>query len=92
MEKDKKEVRMVAAVSEALEFRKRNPNVDSEKILSHIINLVAKEKEQDIKLGMIAAASKAVFILERNPNMHERMIIKQVMKEFPDIIAGIDKE
>ena len=82
-------MKMIAGVSSALDFRKRHPNADSEKILRHVSEIVRTEKDVDIKLGMIAAASKAVSLIEKNPSLKDREVIKIIMDSLPEIVQNI---
>lgn len=91
MEKEiHKQTRMIAAVTEALSFKRKNFTSDNQVILKHIAKFVSVEADELTKIGMIASASKALEISERNPAMKEREIIKQVVNELDGIIQQID--
>jgi len=62
-----KKIRMIAAVSEALSFKKGNSDADNEKALRHISKFVSSERDEETKIGMIASASRALSIQERSP-------------------------
>lgn len=81
---------MIAAVSEALTFKKQNPRAENEDIIQHIANIATMERGITKKMGMIAAASKAVSYIERNPQATEKEVIKHVMNESSDIASKID--
>ncbi len=86
-----KKISMIAAVSEALSFRKINKNVNHEDILSHISNFVSATKEEETKLNMIAAAAKALTIIEREPQLDEKEIIGRVMQQISEISKTVDE-
>lgn len=81
---------MIAAVSEALSFRKQNPRAGDEDIIQHIANIATMERDITKKMGMIAAASKAVSYIERNPQASEKEVIKHVMNESENIVRKIE--
>ena len=54
------EVNIIAAVSEALKFRKQHPSALSDEILAHVTPLVREERDQTTKLAMIVATSQAL--------------------------------
>ena len=83
------EVKMISAVSRALELRKVEN--DNEKIINQISNFSSQEKSEETKLRMIAAASKALDIAERNPRLKDKEIIKQVSRELSSISQEINK-
>ena len=80
---------MVAAVSEALRYRKQNPKAGNEEVIQHISNISMRERDMTKKIGMIAAASRAVDYIERNPNVSEKEVIKHVMNESGEMIRNI---
>lgn len=79
-------IKMMTAVSEALALKKRNPQMDTEKILQYISKFVSDENTKT-QIKMIAAASNALSIAEKNANIKEKEIMKRVMKELPVIIS-----
>ena len=83
---------MIAAVSEALRYKKEHPKANDEEIIQHITDIATMERDKIKKMGMIAAASKAVSYIERNPNATEKEVIKQVMQESGEIASKIDLE
>lgn len=83
---------MVAAVSEALTFKKNNPETSGDEIIQHIANIAVRERDTIKKMGMIAAASKAVSYIERNPNASEKEVIRHVMDESGNILGKFDVE
>ena len=76
---------MISAVHEVLRYRKEHPELDNEKVLGRVMNLVQTKKGEKTKLLMITAASKALSVAERNPRMDDKSIIRQVMAEFPSM-------
>lgn len=86
-----KKISMIAAVSEALSFRKMNPNANHEDVLGHISNFVSDKREEETKLSMIAAAAKALAIIEKEPSLNEKEIINRVMQQIPEITKTIDE-
>jgi hypothetical protein len=83
-------ISMIAAVSEALLFRKQNPNASYDDTVQHISNIAMREKETSKKMGMIAAASRAIEYKERNPQATEKEIINYIMKESTNIVNNFD--
>lgn len=83
---------MIAAVSEALSFKKQNPSARYDDIIQHITDISMVERDAMKKMGMIAAASKAIEYLERNPSANEKEIIRHVMNESGDMVKRIDLE
>lgn len=81
---------MIAAVSEALRFRKQNPSAQNEDIIQHITNIAMCERSNRNKMGMIVAASKAVSYIERNPQATEKDVIKHVMSESESMVSKIE--
>ncbi|MBS3090750.1 hypothetical protein J4433_03225 [Candidatus Pacearchaeota archaeon] len=43
---------MIAAVSEALRFRKQNPKAGNEGVIQHIFNMSMRERDMTKKMGM----------------------------------------
>jgi hypothetical protein len=82
-------VKMMAAVAEALKYRKGNPSMEYGRIMQHISDMVRKERNQHTQLGMIAAASKALTISEKEPRLKEREVMKRVMEQLPEILEKI---
>jgi len=87
--KDDVKVKMISALTEALNYRKKNPKADEEAIMKQVARFVSKEKNEDSKIAMIAAASRGIKMLERK-EMLDRQVIKQVMAELPEIINKIE--
>ncbi len=93
MEKEiHKQTRMIASVSEALAFRRKNPAVDNELVLKHISKFILSEKDDMTKIGMIASAAKALEITERTPSLKDREVIRLVMSDLGNIMSNIGKE
>ena len=87
-----KKVKMITTVSQALAFRKKNPELTNEEILKKVSINVFSEKNNEAKIGMIAAASKALDINQRNPKLTEKEVINEVMKELSGILNIIDTQ
>lgn len=86
MDQLKKEMKMMYAVSEALKYKKSNPMADNSEITKHILKVVQKEKNQEIKLLLIAASSKMLSLAERNPKLNEKELIKRFIQDgFPEL-------
>ncbi len=83
------EVRMIAAISEALNYKRKNPPFDTEKILKHISKFIKQEKSRT-QIAMIAATSKAVGLIEKDNSLADREIIKKIMPELKEISNRID--
>jgi hypothetical protein len=81
-------IKMISAVSRALELRKLNS--DNEKILGEISSFASSEKNPEVKLGMIAAASKALEIADQDSRLKEKDVIKKVMASLSTIKRTID--
>jgi len=84
-----KEVKMISTVSAVLDFKRKNPGADSEKILRYVADFVSKEKDYDTKISMMATGTKAVSIIERNPRLSEREVIKKIVELLPEINSNI---
>ncbi len=84
-----RKISMIAAASEALSYRRKNPKTDSERIMQHISRNVLSGKDELTKMGMVAAASEAISLIEKQPNLSEREIIRQVMGNLPHMLNNI---
>ena len=82
------EVNIIAAVSEALKFRKQRPLARHEEILEHINPLIRQERDQDIKLGMIVATSRALDFLEKHPDLNDKAALQHVMANLSEIVQN----
>ncbi|MEK6937731.1 MAG: hypothetical protein V2A62_00770 [Candidatus Woesearchaeota archaeon] len=84
-----RKISMVAAASEALIYRKKNPACDSDRVLQHISKNVAIGKDEITKMGMIAAATEAITISQKNPALNEKDVIRRVMDNLPGLIGNL---
>ncbi|MBI4983346.1 hypothetical protein HZC32_01775 [Candidatus Woesearchaeota archaeon] len=85
-----RKISMVAAASEALTYRKKNPGSDSDRVLRYISKNVAIGKDEMTKIGMIAAASEALSIAEKQPTLNEKEVIRMIMGNIPNILSNIN--
>lgn len=84
-----RKISMVAAASEALTYRKKNPACDSDRVLQHISKNVAIGKDEVTKMGMIAAATEAITISQKNPALNEKDVLRRVMTNIPNLLDNI---
>ena len=84
-----RKISMVAAASEALAYKKKNPGHDSDRVLQFISRSVAVGKDELTKIGMIAAATDALTIVEKQPALTEKDVLRKVMNNLPDILSNI---
>ena len=80
---------MVAAASEALTYKKKNPHCDSDKVLQHISRNVVIGKDEITKMGMIAAASEALNMAYKQPSLTDKEVLKTVMNNIPNMLSNI---
>lgn len=85
-----RKISMVAAASEALAYKKKNPAHDSDRVLQYISKNVAIGKDEITKMGMIAAATDALTIVEKQPALNEKDVLRKVMDNLPGIINNIN--
>lgn len=84
-----RKISMVAAASEALSYKKKNPRCDSDKILQHISRNVVPGKDEITKMGMIAAASEALDMAYKQPSLTDKEVLKTVMNNIPNMLSNI---
>jgi hypothetical protein len=84
-----RKISMVAAASEALTYKKKNPRCDSDKVLQHISRNVVLGKDELTKMGMIAAATEALTIAEKQPSLSEKEVLRTVMNNLPSMLENI---
>jgi hypothetical protein len=84
-----KSVKMIAAASAALYYKRSNPAAGNDALLKYIFGSTRSERDPEAKIGMIAAASKASEILEKFPNLKDKEILKIVISEMPEMINSI---
>ncbi|MGV8151456.1 MAG: hypothetical protein ACP5OG_00085 [Candidatus Nanoarchaeia archaeon] len=86
-------IKMIAAASEVLNYRKKDPTAIDEEIFQHISDFISAQgiKDQNTKRSMIAAASKAFDISRKNPNLTDKQILKQLMEEIPIILQNLEE-
>ncbi len=85
-----RKISMVAAASEALTCRKKNPKLDSDRVIQHVSRSVLMGKDELTKMGMIAAASEALNIAARQPQLSDKEILRQVMGNLPGMLENIN--
>lgn len=85
MDRTKRGIEMVAAVSEALKYRKENPSADEEKIMRHVIGFLSGVRNRKAKIESIAAVNYALKILRHNPDKIDRAIIDEVVNNIDSI-------
>ena len=84
-----RKISMVAAASEALAYKKKNPHCDSDKVLQHISRNVVLGKDEMTKMGMIAAASEALDMSYKQPGLTDKEVLKNVMNNIPNMLNNI---
>ena len=79
-------IAMVAAVSEALNYKKNNPRSEEGEVMRHV--LYAFRVNEEVKIGIIAAVSKALTYKE-NRIFSDKEIISKILSEGNDILKNI---
>ena len=85
VDKAKRGIEMVAAVSEALKYRKANPSADEEKIMRHVMSFLSEVRNREAKVESIAAVNYALKILRQNPKQIDRAIIEEIVTNIDSI-------
>jgi len=85
-----RKISMMAAASEALAYRKKNPAHDSDRVMQHISRNVAVGKDELTKMGMIAAATEALTISQKQPALNEKDVLRKVMSNLPELINNLN--
>jgi hypothetical protein len=85
VDKAKRGIEMIAAVSEALKFRKANPSADEEKIMRHVMSFLSEARSKEAKISSIAAVNYALKMLRQNPKHTERAIIDEIVTNIDSI-------
>lgn len=83
---------LVPAITEAFRYKKKNPMAGEDEVLKHILKFSKMEKRKNVKMGMVSAASKTVKLIEKNPRLNEKEVIREVVKEIPNIVSIIEQE
>ncbi len=93
MEKDVK-IEMVKAASLALDFLKKNPQADTEKIMQHVIKNYKPETEEKekFKLAGMAAANHAIKFRERVPQATQKQIMQNLTDNLNSILEKIQNQ
>jgi len=82
----KRGISMIAGVSEALKFKKQNPNASDDEIMQFVLNKSRNIQLQESKVDVVAGVSHALKILAREPGLKDREIIERVMQEMKTIM------
>lgn len=88
-ERQKLEVSMIAAVTQALTYKRYYPEANNDKAIDHVVKYASVTKNQIAQFAMIAAASKALGMLERNSKLKEKDVLVKMMGELPKIIDDV---
>ncbi|MBI2045609.1 hypothetical protein HYT23_06125 [Candidatus Pacearchaeota archaeon] len=88
MEKNIKVV-FVAAVSEAIKYRRENSKADEGEVIRHILRNF--KGDEDFKRGIIAAVSRFLYYRDRD-SLTEKQAIARIVKESDDILGGLQQE
>jgi hypothetical protein len=83
---DREKLSMVTVVSEVLEIRKRNKDLDHEQMMRELEGFIHRTKDERSRLMMVVAASKTLDIVNRNPKMSDKEIMKIMVKDFDSLI------
>lgn len=87
----KEGVKLVPAITEAFRYKKKNPFAGEDEVLKHILKF-SKQERKNVKIGMVSAASKTVQLIDKNPHLNEKEVIREIVKEIPNIISIINEE
>ena len=83
---------LVPAITEAFRYKKKNPMAGEDEVLKYILKFSKMEKRKNVKIGMVSAASKTAQLLEKNPRLTEKEVIREVVKEIPNILLTINEK
>jgi hypothetical protein len=88
------QIKMMAAASEVINFKKKNPQAIHEEIFQHVSDYISNEriKDEKIKLAMIASAGKVFQMVNDNPNYSEKELLKRFVEEIPFLLQNVDSE
>jgi hypothetical protein len=84
-----RKISMMAAASEALSYKKKNPAHDGDRVMQYISRNVAVGKDELTKMGMIAAATEALTISQKQPALTEKDVLRKVMDNLPGLINNL---
>jgi len=84
-----RKINMMAAASEALAYKKKNPRSDNDRVLQYISRNIVIGKDEITKMGMIAAATDALTTAEKQPSLSEKEILKNLMDKLPGMLTNI---
>lgn len=88
MEKDQK-ISMISAASEALKYKNANPNMNSEKVIQHVMSSL--NLTLDLKISAIAAVSEVIKIKEKKPNFTDKQTIQELMNNIEKVLTQIQE-
>ena len=88
MEKNIKVV-FVAAVSEAIKYRKENPGAQEGEVIRHILKTF--KGDEDFKRGVVAAVSRFLYYQDRD-SLTEKQAIARIVKESNEILEGLQQQ
>jgi len=86
MKKEKEKMLMISAASEALKYKSKNPGVNSERIIKHVMSSL------DYKISGIAAVNEVLKIKESNPNLKDKQVIQALMDNIEKILVQTQEE
>lgn len=87
----KEKVKIIAAVSEVLNYRNKK-QATKEELIGVATRMISREKNNNFKLGMIAAASRAADLIERDFSIKDKEILGIIVKEMPKFVSLINEE
>jgi hypothetical protein len=85
-------IRMISAVSETINFFKKNPNAIDEDIFQNVSDFIEKESrrlDENTKIAMIASASKAYNIVKNNPKFSEKETLRIFIEQMPELMQEL---
>ena len=88
MEKNIKVV-FVAAVSEAIKYKKETPFAQEGEIIRHILRTF--RGDEDFKRGVVAAVSRFLYYRDRD-SLTEKQAIARIVKESNEILEGLRQQ
>lgn len=79
------EIAIVNAVTEALQFMDKNPNVDSEEIIKRVMS--ATEAKSEAKISAIASVNNAIKLKRADNTLTNKQIAQQSVSDYQKFLV-----
>jgi hypothetical protein len=90
MASDNSKLVMIAAVNEAMKFKKQHPNADAEDIMPHVMRTIQGiSRDSDAKISAIAAADSTIKFMWKNPDATEKQIFQFILDKSSEIMDSV---